>query len=323
VGQTAVVVLADFHPAKARDVRLRLVVGRSICGPILPPTIDPTPSIAPVQQSVGVGLVGRDGRPRGNKARCQGADVGLVFPRDDERQGALAADPPGQIVRRIGLAHHRNTALVGVPMRGQTPIHPLLGLIGGAYRATDIAPVDLHFARQRRLVALVHEALTQLVHRHEGGLGLDVQIPAQVQRRQSLRRIGIDRDGPEVDLQRQLAVGEDGPGGDREGVPTVLAAPLAAAGQEPMSLDNPAGRTHRFPIAAPPHLAERLERPVVAHGEHLAHRPGSGRGRQEEVWVVHGPLRRRVDGASVHPRVAQIVSLPRKWLMQKSCAAAT
>ena len=135
--------------------------------------------------------------------------------------------------------------------------------------------------------------------------------------------MAVECDRPEVDLQRQLVVGEDGPGGDREGVPTVLAAPLAAAGQEPMSLDNAAGRTHRFPIAAPPHLAERLERLVVAHGEHLAHRQGSGRGRQEEVGVVHGPLRRWVDGPSVHPRVAQIVSLSPKWLMQKSCAAAT
>ena len=99
---------------------------------------DPTHRIAPVQQIVGVGRVGRDRRPRGNKARCQGADVRLVFPGYDKRQGALAADPPGLIIRRVALAHHQNTALVGVLMFAQTPIHPLLGLVGGAYRAADI-----------------------------------------------------------------------------------------------------------------------------------------------------------------------------------------
>jgi hypothetical protein len=147
VGQTEVVVLADLHPAQARDVRFGLVVGGPIRGSVLPLMIDPTHPIAPVQQIVGIGLVGRERGPRGNEARGQGADVGLVFPRDDEGEGPLAADPPGQIIRRVGLAQHQHTALVGVLMLGQASLHSRLSLVRGAYHAADITPVDLHLAR--------------------------------------------------------------------------------------------------------------------------------------------------------------------------------
>ena len=276
-----------------------------------------------MQQIVGVGLVGRDRRPRGDEARRQGADIGLIFPGDDERQGALAADPPGQIIRRVGLAHHQDTALVGVLMFGQAPIHPVLGPVGGAYRATDIAPVDLHLTRQRRLVALVHEALTQLVHQHEGGLVLHVQIPAQLQRRQAFDRIGVDRDGPEVDLQRQLVVGKDGPGGHREGVPTVPAAPLPAAGQKPMLRRRPrrpdTQAPHRGPSAprgtprTPGRRSWRTPRAATGFGP----RPTGGSGSGAWGAPALDQWRQCAPGGGSNPEP------PPKSLMKKLCAVAT
>jgi len=69
VGQAELVVPADLHAPEARDLRLGLVVSRPVRGPILVLMIDSAHRIAPVQQIVGVGLVGRDRCPRGNKAR--------------------------------------------------------------------------------------------------------------------------------------------------------------------------------------------------------------------------------------------------------------
>ena len=87
-----------------------------------------------------------------------------------------------------------------------------------------------------------------------------------------------------------------------------------------MRLDDTAGRTHRLPVAAPPHLPEQLERLLVAQGEHLAHRQGSGLGRQEEVGLVHGGLRGCGDRVSMLPGVAQIVSPPLSpCLVSKIC----
>ncbi len=77
MSQAEVVVLADLHPPKARDQRFGLVVGRPVRGPILALMIDSPRPIAPVQQVVGVVLVGRNRRPWGDEARCQGADVSV------------------------------------------------------------------------------------------------------------------------------------------------------------------------------------------------------------------------------------------------------
>ena len=59
------------------------------------------------------------------------------------------------------------------------------------------------------------------------------------------------------------------------------------------------------------------------HYKHLAQGQGSGLGRQEEVGMVHGMLRRWISCASVHPGVAPILSLAPKSLMKKLCAVAT
>jgi len=102
----------------------------------------------------------------------------------------------------MGVAQDQHAALVRVLVLGEASIHPLFGPIGRSHRAVDIAPVDLHLTAQGRLVALYHQAFTQLVHQHEGGFVLHIQIPAQLQRRKPLHRIGIDRDSAEIDLQR-------------------------------------------------------------------------------------------------------------------------
>jgi len=231
--------------------------------------------------------------------------------------------PGGRVARRWRLAQHQNAAPVGIAVLAQASILAILDPVGRAHRAADIGSVQLHRLRQRRLIALCHEALAHLVQQHEGGLVLNIKVTGHLQRRDALHRIGVQRDGAEVDLQRQLVMGEDGAGGDREGVATDPTAPLLAAAQKPVSIHRPTARADRVAVAAPADLAEQLEGFRLAQREDLPQRATTGGGRQQEVALMHARLQGAINAAQCAHRPDSRREPAPNSLIQKSCAAAT
>ena len=273
VAGTELMGLANFHAPQAREVGFGLVVVCAVIGPVLALVIDPPHGEVTMQQVVGVGLVGGNDRPRGDETRGQGADVGLVLAPDHEAQGpARAAGPRGARALGLVLTQDQDTTPVRTLVLGQSPIDAVFLLVLRAHVAAHIGAVDFDLTDQRGFLALHDETLAQLVHQHEGGLVLHPQVTAHLQGRKALDSIGIDRHRAQIHLQRQLVVGEDRPGGHREGVGTGLAAPLPPTGQEPVTLHNPACGTDHVLALSPTQFSEQVERPLIAEQKDLPHR---------------------------------------------------
>ena len=87
VAETELVGLANLHAAKAREIGFGLVVGGAVIGPVRLLVIDPAHRVVGREQVLGVGLVGRDDRSRGDEASGQGVHVSLVLAVDHETEG--------------------------------------------------------------------------------------------------------------------------------------------------------------------------------------------------------------------------------------------
>jgi hypothetical protein len=64
-------------------------------------------------------------------------------------------------------------------MPGKASVDAVLGPVLGSHRPANVSAVDLRLSVQRRLVAVRHETVAQLVHEHEGGFVLHVEIPGK------------------------------------------------------------------------------------------------------------------------------------------------
>jgi hypothetical protein len=66
-----------------------------------------------------------------------------------------------------------------------------------------------------------HQRLANLVGQDECRLVLATEIAAQLERRNALGGIGVNRNRRQVGLERQLVIGKDRPGSYREGVAAI------------------------------------------------------------------------------------------------------
>ena len=81
---------------------------------------------------------------------------------------------------------------------------------------TKIGAVDLYLASKPCLGGLMRHSLAQLVHQDEGGLVLNIEIAAQLHRRQALRGVYEQTDRAEKVNEGELVRGEDRAGGGAE-----------------------------------------------------------------------------------------------------------
>ena len=184
VGQMAVaelVGLTDLHAPKPREVGFRLVVGRTVTGPVFTLMIDPSHREAGMQQVVGIRLISRDDSPRGDEACGQAAGIGLVLPRDHEAQGPAGNDEPLRDgLLGMVLTHDQDATFVRTLVLCQSSVNPRCLFVLRANMAVHISTVHLHLSVQRRFIALRHETFADLVHQYEGGLVLYPQIMADL-----------------------------------------------------------------------------------------------------------------------------------------------
>src|SRR6202142_1872586 len=116
---------------------------------------------------------------------------------------------------------------------------------------TKIGAVDLNLASKPPLGGLVRHSFAQLVHQDEGGLVLDIEIAAQLHRRQALRGVYEKTDRAEKINEGELVRGEDRAGGGAELIVACRAFEPTAALQI-IGLEAAASRADRRSIRLRP-----------------------------------------------------------------------
>jgi hypothetical protein len=149
--------------------------------------------------------------------------------------------------------------------------------------AAERGTVQLHGAGQPGVAGLRRHGLPRLVHQHDGGLVLHVEITGKLHGRQALGRVHDQADrGQQVDAG-QLARGEDRPRGDAE---------LAMAGGafaptprgEIVDIEAAASRTDRLAAGLrPPQGAGPAISSLLALGIDAPERQRACRSREEET----------------------------------------
>lgn len=123
-------------------------------------------------------------------------------------------DPCQRAVRGVlvGLPESQNTHALAVLVFFLAAVLSLLLLVRLAENAADILAVDLHQSLKRDRTATAANGLAELLQQNVGGLVLDVELTAKMERRHALSRRDLLPERHDDLLERQLPVGEDGPG---------------------------------------------------------------------------------------------------------------
>ena len=193
-------------------------------------------------------------------------------------------EPPGGA---FPLANHNHDlALAGAVLQAAT-VAAMLFHVRGLHVAAEIGAVDFHGAAHFLVVHVRAHGLTDLVGHHESRLVLAIQVTAELQGGMSLGAVHEDGDCQQVVADRELAIGEDRAGRDRELVAALFAAPdrLRLVG-----IDGQAATRRAEGLAVvgrPPHRLESLARFLIAHTGDLSEAQVPCGFREEEVLRHH------------------------------------
>jgi hypothetical protein len=142
--------------------------------------------------------------------------------------------------------------------------------------AAEIGAVDLGCASLAADTQRLHggrHGLTQFVRQNKRRLVLHIEVPAEGEHALAFDFVAKQRDGHQVDFQRQLAPGEQGPRGYREIRATRFASPARLAVRAPTVVTNQAAavRTDRFAVGLRPAQAkEHVLGATVGHPHDFA-----------------------------------------------------
>ena len=143
----------------------------------------------------------RDLVRRDDRAGCR------PFPGEADALG-LAQEGSGQR-SPAALTQGDDNAPFVAAMLEQAAIDPILACVGGADMAAECGTVQLDGTEEHNVAGLRRHGLAQLVHQHEGGLVLHVEITGELDGREALGRIHDQADrGQEID-EGKFVRGED------------------------------------------------------------------------------------------------------------------
>lgn len=156
-------------------------------------------------------------------------------------------------------------------------------MIGRLHVTAEIGAIDFDIASGFHAFDLGRKRLADFMSKNESGLVLDVEVTGELKRAVALRAIREDGNRHEVVANRELAVGEDGPGRDRE----LAIASFAfedRAGLVGVDGNAAAGRANRVAAGgSPTDFPEGAAGLVVAHTRDLRQRERASGGGEEEV----------------------------------------
>lgn len=214
-----VMVLARDHPAKAGEEGLGHVRVDAVEA-VGDPVIDAVGGERAVQHVPMACFVSDDLRALGDDAWNERDPC--AFGRRDKGHGPAAT-----------LAGNDHDAALVALVLWKATVLPVSGLVGRANVATKVGSVDLDFASQRCAANVARQRFADLVSQHESRLGLNVQIAAQLERREPLGGVRHDAESGQNVGKAQLAAMEKCPAGDAV-LSVAVGALEATAGRDPV-----------------------------------------------------------------------------------------